>query len=267
MTTVFLNGVGIAAPGLRCWDEAREVLIGKIPYNSDNLPIIESDAIPPRERRRASVTANLAVHVAEQAVRNANVNPTELVTVFASFLGDLQIADRLCTSLTLPDRPVSPFQFHNSVHNAPAAYWSIATKSKQPSTSIACASKTFSAALLDAMSFVSVESKDVLLAIYDIGGSDVLAKYHPIQMDFGAALVFQREKTDSSLAELKIKYKTKNIKESNNKVFDQLTPLVQANASAQSLILLSAVAMKKQQSVYLNFLSNSSIEIEVTPCL
>jgi hypothetical protein len=267
MTTVYLNGVGIAAPGLRGWDEARKVLRGINPYNPENIPDIKSEAIPPRERRRASGTANLAVHIAEQAVQNAEVNPADLVTIFASFLGDLKIADKLCTSLALPGRPVSPFQFHNSVHNAPAAYWSIATKSKKPSTSIACASKTFHAALLDAITFVTAEYHDVLLAVYDIAPPDTLAKYHPIKKDFGVALILQRKKTKSSLAELKIKYNSKALNESNTNIIKSLTPLIQANASAQSLILLSAVAMMKLQTIHLNYLSNSSIEIEVTPCL
>ncbi|MGV7220117.1 MAG: beta-ketoacyl synthase chain length factor [Nitrospinales bacterium] len=266
MTTVYLNGVGIAAPGLCGWDETRAVLRGTIPYNAEKIPDIKSDAIPPRERRRASATANLAVHVAEQAVQNAEVNPADLATIFASFLGDLQIADKLCSSLTLPGRPVSPFQFHNSVHNAPAAYWSIATKSKKPSTSIACASKTFHAALLDAITFIKTEHQDVLLTVYDIATNDDLAKYHPIKNDFGVALVLQVKKTKSSLAELKINFISKEIKESNNEI-NPLTSLIKSNTSAQALILLSAVAMMKQQTIHLNYLSNCSIEIEVIPCL
>jgi hypothetical protein len=266
MTTVYLNGIGIAAAGLRGWDEAREVLREATPYNAENIPDIKSDAIPPRERRRASGTANLAVHVAEQAVKSAAVDPAELVTIFASFLGDLQIADKLCTSLSQPGRPVSPFQFHNSVHNAPAAYWSIATKSKKPSTSIACASKTFSAALLDTITFLTVENQDALLAIYDIAGPNQLAKYHLTQKDFGAALVLQKQKSKSSLAELKIKYKSQVFKESKTSISKNLMPLIEANSSAQSLILLSAVAMMKPQTIHLNYLSNSSIEVEVIPC-
>jgi hypothetical protein len=266
VTTVYLNGVGIAAPGLRGWDEARDVLRETIPYNAENIPDLKSDAIPPRERRRASGTANLAVHVAEQAVKNAEVDPTDLVTIFASFLGDLQIADKLCNSLSQPGRPVSPFQFHNSVHNAPAAYWSIATQSKKPSTSIACASNTFNAALLDAITFVTVENQDALLAIYDIASSNSLANFHPTQKDFGAALILQKKRTKSSLAELNIKYKSKVFERIENSISKSLLPLMKANASAQSLILLSAVARMEPQIIRLDYLSNSCIEIEVNPC-
>ena len=52
------------------------------------------------------------------------------------------------------DQPVSPTQFHNSVHNTAAGYWSIATGSQQPTTCLACHDATAAAALLKAMAEV-----------------------------------------------------------------------------------------------------------------
>ncbi len=46
--------------------------------------------------------------------------------VFACSGGDTDVINRLCSALMLPGCPVSPQQFVNSVHNAPAGYWSIA---------------------------------------------------------------------------------------------------------------------------------------------
>ena len=267
MTGIFLNGVGIAAPGLRGWTEARAVLRGDLERNCDNIPQHRSDLIPARERRRASGTANLAVHVSEQAVEYAGADPAGLAIVFASFAGDLQIADRLCASLALPDRPVSPYQFHNSVHNAPAAYWSIATGAKGPSTSIACADSSFTAGLLEAVSILLVENQDALLAIYDTAAPPTLAKFQPTQIDFGAALVLQRKKTDRSLAELNIKFQPHASRECDNFISPETISMVKENPSAQALILLTAVALGSEGTVSLKYLTGSSVEIEVTPCL
>lgn len=267
MISVFLNGVGLAAPGLRGWEEAREVLRGNLERQPGNLPQYQSDLIPQRERRRASGTAKLAVHVAEQAVENAGADPAKLAAVFASFAGDLPIADRLCSSLTMPGRPVSPYQFHNSVHNAPAAYWSIATGSRNPSTSIACAATSFSAALLEAVSILDIENLDVLLTVYDVATPKALAKFQPTQIDFGVALVLQREKSGKSLAELKVKFKPHPPREGENSVSADILSLINANVSAQSLILLSAVAAEEERIVSLKYLSSSSVEVETAPCL
>ena len=59
-----------------------------------------------------------------------------------------------CTRSWKPWRPtereLSPTRFHNSVHNAPAGYWSIATQSREPSTSLCRDDESFQAALLEA---------------------------------------------------------------------------------------------------------------------
>lgn len=79
----------------------------------------------------------MAVEVMSQACNMAGLPASEPMVVFASAMGDMDITDAMCR--TLADRPelVSPTRFHNSVHNAPIGYWSIATGSHAPANAIA----------------------------------------------------------------------------------------------------------------------------------
>ena len=45
MTNIFLNGIGIAAPGMCGWEEAQKVLRGQLALKLDNTPNLESDVI------------------------------------------------------------------------------------------------------------------------------------------------------------------------------------------------------------------------------
>ena len=53
-------------------------------------------------------------------------------SVFGSVNGDGAVVDAILEALAGPTASVSPTQFHNSVHNAAAGYWSIGTGSRRP---------------------------------------------------------------------------------------------------------------------------------------
>ncbi|MET0042628.1 MAG: beta-ketoacyl synthase chain length factor, partial [Candidatus Thiodiazotropha sp. 6PLUC3] len=80
-------------------------------------------------------TIKIALQAAEEALRDYS-DSEGVLSVFSSSEGDLDIIDQICLALSQEDRPVSPTQFHNSVHNAPAGYWSIGSGSHQGSTSL-----------------------------------------------------------------------------------------------------------------------------------
>ena len=73
------------------------------------------------------------------------------------------ITHQICEALARPEREVSPTSFHNSVHNAPAGYWSIATGSRLASTSICAYDVSFAAGLLEAAAYATVEHQPVML--------------------------------------------------------------------------------------------------------
>ena len=154
-------GVGLLAPGLPSWKRGRAILNGETAYQYDAMPPFDIGPLPPNERRRTTNVVRLSLHVAREAIAEAPVDPADLYSVFSCSGGDTETLDKICSALTLPERPVSPNQFHNSVHNAPAGYWAIATGSRNPSTSLSAYDTSFSAGLLEAISLVLVEAQPV----------------------------------------------------------------------------------------------------------
>ena len=61
------------------------------------------------------------------AVRASGRDPATLPSVFTSAHGDLAVNDYMCATLATQPTAISPTRFHNSVHNAAAGYWTIAT--------------------------------------------------------------------------------------------------------------------------------------------
>src|SRR6266536_1971563 len=195
MKSVYVEAIGVCAPGLPDWGTCLRVLRGQVEY----LPIDISELVPlslgPNERRRTTPQIKLALHVAEQAVAHSMSNIEGLVATFASSEGDIQVVDKVCAALIHPGRPVSPMQFHNIVHNAPAGYWSIGHHASNCSTSIAASNDTFLAGLLYAYSTLIAEEVPVLLVCSDHPGPNVLNKYRPVSAAFGVAMIMMPERS------------------------------------------------------------------------
>ncbi len=145
--------------------------------------------LPPNERRRAPDTVALAVEVAQAACVNAGQDSAQLPTVFASTYGDLAITDYMCGTLAKAPTMLSPTRFHNSVHNAAAGYWSIATGCRQPYCALGAGAYTFAAGLFAAALQVCADATDVLLVAYDIDARGPLAQVTHSRGMLGVALV------------------------------------------------------------------------------
>jgi hypothetical protein len=145
--------------------------------------------LPPNERRRAPDTVAVALEVAQAACANAGRDPAQLPMVFASTYGDLAITDYMCSTLATAPTTLSPTRFHNSVHNAAAGYWSIATGCHQPYTALAPAGTPFANGLFAAALQVCAERTDVLFVAYDIDARGAQAQIAHSQGFLGVALV------------------------------------------------------------------------------
>lgn len=124
--------------------------------------------LPPNERRRAPDSVAVALEVAQAACVNAGRNPARLPSVFASTYGDLAITDYMCGTLATAPTLLSPTRFHNSVHNAAAGYWTIATGCQEPYCALGAGEYSFAAGLFAAAVQVCADQTDVLLVAYDI---------------------------------------------------------------------------------------------------
>ena len=145
--------------------------------------------LPPNERRRAPDTVAVALEVAQAACWNAGRDPARLPTVFASTYGDLAITDYMCGTLAKAPMTLSPTRFHNSVHNAAAGYWSIATACRQPYCALGAGPYTFAAGLFAAALQACADQTDVLLVAYDIEARGPLARITHSHGMLGVAVV------------------------------------------------------------------------------
>lgn len=155
------------------WDGLKQLLQGgALPEIKNKGP--KPQVIPANERRRAPLPVRLAVESSWQAAESANISPDELTCVFVSGLGDTDLTDYMCKTLASEHKELSPTKFHNSVHNAPAGYWTISTKTMSAANSVAGFEQSVSLTLLEAM--VQCESEDVPLMVtfYDAPVSTVL---------------------------------------------------------------------------------------------
>jgi hypothetical protein len=271
MNPLAVESVGILAPGLAGWTTSREVLAGERSYVAEPMPAVIATLLPANERRRTTATVKLALQVAQEAMAQAALTPSPspegrgealVRAVFASSGGDSEVLDKICTALTQPDRPVSPTQFHHSVHNTPAGYWSIATGCTQPSLSLSAYDGSFAAGLLEAAALAWAEAARVLLIAYDLPLPFPLSERRNIVAPFAVALLLNPLVTDRRQAILRLRQTTP---EPVDRLDDgNLERLRAGNPAARSLPLLYAIARHKSGRVVLSD-GGVSLSVEVAP--
>jgi hypothetical protein len=107
-------------------------------------------SLPAAERRRMNPLSSFALRAGERLVRGRTTEQLKAVPmVFGSRDGDGAVLLRLLFALR-DHQPVSPTQFHNSVHNASAGYWSIGLGGQAPTTALAAGEDTVEVALVEA---------------------------------------------------------------------------------------------------------------------
>jgi 3-oxoacyl-(acyl-carrier-protein) synthase len=147
---VFVEGIGLRGPGLEGWAASRPILAGAVPFAAAPVILPPPALLPAAERRRAVPPVKLALAVGSEALQQAGRDPSGVATVFTSSGGDGDTVHEILRVLATAEREVSPTRFHNSVHNAPSGYWTIATGSREPSTTLCAHDASFAAGLLEA---------------------------------------------------------------------------------------------------------------------
>lgn len=243
---------------MESWERVKKLFNKREEYNDSPLTKNLSSLLPPNERRRCSRTSQLALGVIEQILKPAfqgadktnDFNPHSCRYVFTSCNGDLTVFHQISTALTLPGHPVSPIKFHNSVHNAPAGYSSIALKSTAPSSSITAFDDSFANGLMETAVQVMIESQDTLLVAYDEIPPEPLYSLYPIDNEFSCALLMSK-KSDS--AEYKLEIEITNGKEINTMQDPIFEKLRNSNPQAKALPLLFDLATNNSSTIYLSY--------------
>lgn len=259
MIKASVSSIALAAPGIIGPEQAGPILRGEAGWVREDYPNLPVPLLPANEKRRTSPTIRLALHVANEACLAAKTKPAAMV--FASMSGDTVITDRLCQALDNEDIALSPIQFHNSVHNAPAGYWSIASKSQATSTSISAGKATFTAGLIESMVMVVNSNKPVLYVAYDYPAPEPMNKARKIAEPFGVAMVLIPMEKGTTDPVITIGETTmESCSPCRN---PSLKPLQESNPSASCLPLLEACAGGRPGKVFLPYLNGKQRVIEI----
>ncbi len=242
---IHIEGIGVWSKQLANFAALQSLLSGDTPEPPPAKPA--ASTLPPNERRRAPESVLLAAEVAGQAVAMSGRAAASLTCVFSSSHGDQAITDYMCSTLANAPNELSPIRFHNSVHNAPAGYWTIATGCHEPSTAVCAHRLSFGAGLLEAITHALADSCPVLLVCSDIAGVYPLVEETGCTQSFGCALVLAPEASDRTLASLEITLVPIGTVDplTNDSLPEPLTGWRDANASAESLPLLSLLCQGK----------------------
>ncbi|MGA2397553.1 MAG: beta-ketoacyl synthase chain length factor [Steroidobacteraceae bacterium] len=258
----YVAGIGVLGPGLDGWPESRGVLAGERPYAPVPTVLPPPALLSATERRRTGRVVRLALAIAAEAVAHAGAEAAQLRSVFTSSTGDGQNCHELCESLAEVAPEVSPTRFANSVHNAAAGYWSIATSAMQPSTVLCAFDGSFCAGLLEALVQVVVDEEPILLVSYDADYPPPMHAKRPVPDAFGTALVLAPRREPGSLARLEATLS----KEPPERLAGPLETLRRSNPAARAVPLLKHLAIGEPARTVLEYLDGLSFAVEIEPC-
>lgn len=262
MKPVYVEAVGLAAPGMASWRAAQPILTGASEWADQTETLYQPQSLPPNERRRATPSVRMAFRVAEDARSGSGLDFAGLPSIFASADADMGIIHRICTALTEPDQLVSPTDFHNSVHNAPSGYWSIATCSRQATSSIAGYDGSFATGLLEAATWVATEMQAVLLVAFDLPPPPPLFEKRPIRTAAGVSLVLSAQPLPGSIAELELSLVAAPETGLSTTALETLRT---GNPALRSLPLLRQLATATSGSVSLPYNEHRRLRVGVRP--
>ncbi|MEO5671287.1 MAG: beta-ketoacyl synthase chain length factor [Ramlibacter sp.] len=249
------------------WAQAREAFLGSVAAVTGKTRVPMPTSLPAAERRRAGLAVKAAIAVGHQALELSNLAAAELATVFASSGGESVNCHEICAALATSDRVISPTRFHNSVHNAPSGYWSIASRSMATSSVVCAFDGSFAAGLLEAMTQVATEIRPVLLIAYDTDYPEPLLSVRPIPDTLGLALLLSPQSSAYSLGRLTLESDGAFTPDAADKIEDAAFEGMRcAFPAARGLPLLQALALRQDRRVVIDYLDGMQLAIRAQPC-
>ena len=260
-----ITGIGAWAPGAPDWQHLRGILRGEsVP--DDDAPARPAGAVlPAAERRRAPDGVRLTADVAAQATAMAGIDPATIPCIFASTHGEVGITDYVCETLAHAPLELSPTKFHNSVLNAPAGYWTIATGCTAASGAVTAHHRSFAAGLLEAAVFACAEGTPVLFACCDVASSGPLAEMTRTTLAFGAALVFTPDGPAGAGATIRLALGGATHEPFVDAVLAPPGVAGDNRANGHALALLQPLAAETTARLRLPLSSGLSLDMEITP--
>lgn len=261
--TAWIEGIGFLAPGLPDWPTARAVLRGETPLTAAPSVLPAPSILPPAERRRASRVVKLTLAVGLEATAHAGADVATLATVFSASGADGHNCHALCEQLATDDRQISPTRFHNSVHNAAAGYWGIATGAMAPCQVICAYDASFGAGLIDALGQVVLDRQPTLLIAYDSEYPEPLFAKRPVPDVAGVSLLLTPERSERSLASITVTPTSAAAEPLADAALEALRTAIPA---LRALPLLQKLARGESGKICLDYLPPMQLSIDIECC-
>lgn len=257
---VYIEGISVLAPAMPDWNRAREILTSNALFEPQPMQLPAPELLPSSERRRAGDAIKLSMATALAAVRDANADAAQLANVFTSTGGDCENCHNILETLASDDRLISPTRFHNSVHNAPAGYWSIATHCMAASTSLCAYDASFGAGLLEAAAQTLATGAPCLLVAFDTKYPAPLYALRPIPHYVGVGFVLNAARTEATKAAIDMTLTRDAVDTLADAELERLRHSV---PSARALPLLQLLARGSAGRTVIEYLAPHNLAVEV----
>lgn len=197
-----LHAASVIAPGFATLDDLRSAC------RHDAAPTAQptwkppvATLLPANERRRVSTAVRFVLACIEQVLPHSPFPVDAMRSVFATDEGTGEVCVQMLDTLATT-REISPLLFPNSVHNAPAGYFSMACRNRQPATVVSLGLESFASALLCAVSEALTMQTPVLLVSYDLALPAPMNELLPIHEASATAWVLSSGATHAGVAAL-----------------------------------------------------------------
>jgi hypothetical protein len=264
--TATVEGIGLLGPGFANWLDGHAVLSGQRPYSPQKTLLPSPAILPAAERRRCGAIVKLSLATGLEAIAAAGLDAATLPTVFSASGADGETCHTICETLATADRHISPTRFHNSVHNAAAGYWSIATHAMAASSVLSAYDASFCAGLLEAVTQVAADNTRTVLLACDTPYPEPLQGARPLPDAFGIALVLAPQHSATSakaLAKITLNLTADSADRLDDAALETLRIAIPA---ARGLPLLRMISLRREKRVVLDYLDNTRLAVTVTPC-
>jgi len=223
-----------------------------------------TSGLPLTESRRINETSRLACLAAHDALVSCPEGAiAAMPAIFTSSDGDGAVLSQMLRSLAHCDVSMSPTAFHNSVYNAPAGYYSIATRSTAPSTTVCADESSFAAAMLEAYAQANLTAGPVLVVAVDVPFPEPIRALGLSDAAFACAIVHEGANADTNPPRI-----ARWAIVDGNPTTHGADPISKAfgnNAAAAALPLLRAFARGEPAYISLPYLDSTWLELEVIP--
>lgn len=266
MTALGIHGIGVCATGLPDWERTRSVLRGEAACAVEPLGKLDVPDLPATERRRVNASSRLAIHAALQATAHLEADArARLPSVFASADGDGAILASTLEALAQQPVTMSPTLFHNSVFNAPAGYWTIASGANGPSITLSAGAATFATGIIEAGIEIVDSGGLVLYIAFDMPFPESLRSFDVAGDAFACALLLGPPSPNVPAWGLLERWERPAPEAVPSAVPEMLASRFRGNAASAALPLLAAIARRASTVVVVPYHDGACLELAYTP--